>query len=505
MTGDLRSSILTTAAVAVSVAGLTVIQPLTAAPPLLLAALLMDGDTADYTGLADTISGKLLPADGKAVVLNFLTGPFGIWNALEGDENHEDVVPSTALGIASSLPFMAPPVPAGALPPAMLPAVVGPPLPTTVPAPLPVYNVDVPTMEIGDPTPVKPPVEPTVPPIQPVVTSFGYDLGSYATATLINPFAWTNAVAAYLERTLTGAVVPVNPDGSVGCGDDASECHVPGGVISQFTDEDGVKHVTFTTDQGKVVEATVETRNGVTYVTYDDDGALPLVRPLRDYGGLLGNELADVLEPALTALVYWGYRDAAGENDNLFLPSMADTIRAVLDFIVGVKEGLESLLEPHDAAPTTAALAAPAEDADVDDATPEVTAPEPVDETSSSPTPEPSTPEPLDPAPISVEDAVHKLTDLFHKPLRPEKGESDVSDEDTTVDEDTTDDTDTDEADTDTDDEGVTAPDKADDDDNATDDSKDSDADKPDRVKGGPNKASSDDSGAGDAKDSAAE
>lgn len=526
MTGDLRSSILTTAAVAVSVAGLTVIQPLTAAPPLLLAALLMDGDTADYTGLADTISGKLLPADGKAVVLNFLTGPFGIWNALEDQVNPEDVVPSTTLGVASSLPFMTPPLPAGVVPPALAPAVVGPPLvPATVPAPLPVVPVDVPSLDTGDPMLVKPPTEPTVPTIRPVVTSFEYDLGSYATATLINPFAWTNAVAAYLERTLTGAVVPVNPDGSVGCDDGASECDVAGGVISQFTDENGVKHITFTTDNGTVVEATVETRDGVTYVTYENDGSLPLVRPLRDYGGLLGNELADVLEPALTALVYWGYRDAAGESTDQFLPTVAETIRAVLDFIVGVKVGLESLLEPHDAASSTTSSSAAASDAVSDTAvsdttsdttasdttasavptddvpdelaapeatTPEVTTPETVEQPA-APTPEPeTTPTPLKPVPLSIEDAVNKLTNLFQKHPAPEAEDAD----DTSPDDTSSDDTD---SDGDAGDDGVTAPDKT-----VGDKTKDSDADKPDRVRGGPNKAPADSGTGAKDKDSAA-
>jgi hypothetical protein len=376
--------LLTTAAVAASVAGLTVIQPLTAAPPLLLAALLMDGDSGDIDGvggIADAIQNKLLPSDGRDVVVNFLTGPFGIWNSLDS-ERPEDMIPSTTMGVASSMPFLnqqgwnvAPP----ALPP--LAPGVAPVIPPGEVAPGTVLPFDLPSLQIGDAVVTTPPAGPFVPP-RDVVTSYSYDLLHYAPVSLLNPVALTNSVAAYLNGALSP--VKVNPDGSVTCYFGVS-CSADD---LELTTEriDGVLYVTFKNPDGTLVRAKIETRNGVTYVTYDDDGSLPLVRPLRDYFGLFGNELADVLEPALTALVYWGYRDATEGSNGGLLPTPAETIKAVLDFLVGVKEGVESLFVGH----TPAA----ADDAQAQArATDEPETGEPVtDDTESGRDPKPSTP-----------------------------------------------------------------------------------------------------------------
>jgi hypothetical protein len=381
--GDLRSSILTTAAVAVSVAGLTVIQPLTAAPPLLLAALLMDGGSGDIDGvggIADAIQGRLLPSDGRAVIVNFLTGPFSMWNPLDESDGSYGTVPSTTLGVAGSMPFLnqqgwsvtppaLPPLAPG-LPPAVPPAQV---------LPAPVVSFDVPSLQIGESIVTPPPAEP-VPAPGPgdVVTSYKFGLGSYATVTLLNPITLTNTVAEYLNRALSP--VRVNPDGTVTCR--GLSCDDLGVTTERVGD---VLYVTFKNPDGTLVKAKVETRNGVTYVTYDDEGSLPLVRPLRDYFGLFGNELADIIEPALTALVYWGYRDATDGTGNSILPTPAETIKAVLDFLVGVKEGIESLFVAH--SPATDNSLARAEDADEEA---DVPATEEDDEPSDGP--EPSTP-----------------------------------------------------------------------------------------------------------------
>lgn len=346
MTGDLRSSILTTAAVAVSVAGLTLIQPLTAAPPLLLAAMLMDRDDSGQidgvSGIADAIQGRLMPSDGKTVIVNFLTGPFGLWNPLDESDGFGGTVPSTTLGVASSMPFLnqqgwnVTPPPLPPLAPGVLPVI--PPA-----APGATFAFDLPSLQIGEAVVPTPPVGPfPVPSSGEVFVSTGYDLTSYAAVSMLNPLALSNSVAAYLNRALSP--VQVNPDGTVTCrlGLSCSDIDVTTEKI------DGVLYVTFKNPDGTIVKAKIETRNGRTYVTYEDDGSLPLVRPLRDYFGLLGNELADVLEPALTALVYWGYRDATNGTGGL-LPTPAETIKALLDFVVGVKEGIESLFVPHGA------------------------------------------------------------------------------------------------------------------------------------------------------------
>jgi len=59
--------------------------------------------------------------------------------------------------------------------------------------------------------------------------------------------------------------------------------------------------------------------DGVTtvYVTYEVDG-LPMLKPIRDFGGDVGNAVADVVEPVLTVLVNASYTD----NDPFADPSV---------------------------------------------------------------------------------------------------------------------------------------------------------------------------------------
>ncbi|WP_199253982.1 ICP22 family protein [Mycolicibacterium mengxianglii] len=394
---------------------MTVVQPLTAAPPLLLAALLMDGRSGDDTGVsgvAAAIQDRLLPSNGRGVIVNFLTGPFGIWNSIGDSENPGSTVPSTTLGVASGLPFLgqqglsldAPQLP---LLPAVPPAVPGAAVP-----PWPVVSFDVPSLQIGNAivTP-PPPVGPSLPP-DGVVTDYGYSLSEYTGVAALNPFAVTNSVAAYLNRALSP--VQVSPDGSLVCRDNAP-CNVDELEIERYKDADGVLHITFRNPDGSVVKATIKTRDGVTYVTYDDAGPLPLVRPLRDYGGLLGNELADVLEPALTALVYWGYRDATGESGNGILPSPAETIQSLLDFVVGVVEGVKSLFEAH--TPVTATVQ-PLARAEEPTTTPtEEPIPGPAGEPRPEPTPEPDNhPQPPPSLHTTIGDVVKNFTGIFHGP-----------------------------------------------------------------------------------------
>lgn len=417
MAGDLRSSILTTAAVAVSVAGLTVIQPLTAAPPLLLAALLMDGGSSDSDGvggIADAIQGKLLPSDGRAVMINFLTGPFGMWNALDEPDGSYGTVPSTTLGVAG-LPFLnqqgwtvtppaLPPLAPG-LPPAVQPTQV---------LPAPVVSFDLPSLQIGESivTP-PPPQQQPIPAPGPgdVVTSYKFGLGAYAPVTLLNPITLTNTVAEYLNRALSP--VRVNPDGTVTC---RLSCEDLGVTKERIGD---VLYVTFKNPDGTLVKAKVETRNGVTYVTYDDEGALPLVRPLRDYFGLFGNELADIIEPALTALVYWGYRDAT-EGTNSLLPTPAETIKAVLDFLVGVKEGIESLFVAH--SPAADKTLARTEDVDAE---------EPVAEEDDRPSSEPQPSAPAEDDPKDEVTPPAQETPAEEEPVEDQPTEDEAVDEPT--------------------------------------------------------------------------
>ncbi|MET0897224.1 MAG: PE-PPE domain-containing protein [Mycobacterium sp.] len=76
---------------------------------------------------------------------------------------------------------------------------------------------------------------------------------------------------------------------------------------------------------GKIVRVD-PVRDGVTtvYVTFETDG-LPMLKPIRDFGGDLGNAFADVVEPALTVLVNASYTD----NDPFADPSVYTPLQLI--------------------------------------------------------------------------------------------------------------------------------------------------------------------------------
>jgi hypothetical protein len=161
-----------------------------------------------------------------------------------------------------------------------------------------------------------------------ISTAYVYDVNSNAPAYVFNAFSQANSYLAWFQRRVApdSLELPVNDDGTPQC---------PGGVASCTT----------TTTDGTVVH--LKQIGDVTYVTYEPDG-LPLVAPLRAVGAP-GNTLADVVEPALTALVNWGYpdNDPVGDPSALkparLFPTPAENRRFVGEFAAGIKEGLATL------------------------------------------------------------------------------------------------------------------------------------------------------------------
>ncbi|MET0703582.1 MAG: PE-PPE domain-containing protein [Mycobacterium sp.] len=322
MSGETRSSVWTTVGVAASVVGLTIAQPLaTTAVPLMLAALIVESQSPSTpdSGIGSFINSKF-PLDRPNVYVNFLTDPFGIWRALAQNPGERTYSPDNVLASSSW---------GGGATPKLQETSWAPDgnLATGGGAPW-IRN------------PVPQPIDPATPP---VANIHEYDLFGNAQTYLLNPFAAANSFVAAIDQRLTpNPQLPLTEGGALDCTAGGMSCTNDGGVV----------HVTYVDEDGNTITARVQTVDGVTYVSYDAPDGLPLVRPLRELG-TPGNALADALEPALTALVHYGYADndpLANPGHHLgLLPKLSETRTFVRDFVDGVRQGAESLVN----APTT--------------------------------------------------------------------------------------------------------------------------------------------------------
>jgi hypothetical protein len=318
VSGETRSSLWTTVGVAASVVGLTIAQPLvTTAVPLVLAALIVEGQsTTPGSGIGSFLNSKF-PLDRPNVYVDFLTDPFGIWRALTqnpGEQSYDpdNILASSGLGTGNT-----------------------PKLQET--AWTPDGNLATTGGTPWTRNPVPQPIDPATPP---VASIHEYDLFGDAQTYLLNPFAAANSLVAAIDQRLTppNPQLPLTESGTVDCTAGGMSCTTDGGVI----------HITYVDEDGNTVTARVESVDGVTYVSYDAPDGLPLVRPLRELGAP-GNALADALEPALTALVHYGYADndpLANPGHHLgLLPKLSETRTFVRNFVDGVRQGAESLID----------------------------------------------------------------------------------------------------------------------------------------------------------------
>lgn len=339
MRGETQSSVLATVGVAAAVVGLTVAQPLaTVAAPVVLAALVVEGSSTNQSGegVADFFHGKF-KGSADPLLVNFLTGPFGIWRALAGSPDEHNTVMSSGWGAANAsllVGYLGATDPHGD----MLTKTTWV-LDNNVANPNGGFGTRYPAFAlIGvNPIPTAAPEGATV-----ISTAYEYDINGNAPQFILNPVADLNSLAAYFSRRLTQAdlPMPVDADGTIRDPDGAA---LPAGsctVTCRFED--------YPDGNGGTVTVRVTTVGGVTYVGYETEH-LPLVQPLIDHGGEPGAKIAGVIEPALTAAVDYGYPD----NDPLanpgtleraaLVPSRAETERFVKQFAEGVKTGLDSL------------------------------------------------------------------------------------------------------------------------------------------------------------------
>ncbi len=334
MSGANRSSLGTTLGVAAAVIGLTVAQPLaTVAAPAVLAALALEGNTTNQSSAASEgfFDGRFHAPNEDPIFANFLTGPFGIWRALASRPGEPTPVLNSAPG--------ADPLDAGPLITYMQNT---PADSNTFANPTWVWN-NVPDPDGGlatrAPTPNFVGVNPFPAPRVddgPVVVSYEYDLIGNAPKYIFNPVSGLNSLMATFERRLTLAELEPPVD------DQGRPINANGEVIS--CDPGCVYTVTLA--DGTVTR--VEKLNGAIYVGYRSD-QLPLVQPLRQYGGAPGDVVADAIEPALKAIVDWGYagndplKNAGKSNGLGLLPSYDENAKFVQNFTKGVEKGLKSL------------------------------------------------------------------------------------------------------------------------------------------------------------------
>ena len=293
--------------VATAVAGVAATQPASISAPLVdLAALIVVGSSThpDGSGNEDFFQGMFnqppYNTGDDLEHVNFFTGPFGVNQALQEHSDETNAVLSSGWGAANtSLLLMA------------LQASHDPVLSNTVfildnnvSRPNGGFGTRYPWFALIGVNPIPSPTETDA--LGLVDVGYEYDYNSNAPADVLNPVAAVNSLVAYLYRHLNqnDLDLPVNLDGSpsVSCGS-ANTCGITdNGVVLECPDAQCVA-----VPEGDRVAAYVTQRGQTTYVTYTSDG-LPLANLIR-LVPLIGNVIADLTEPLLTAIVNSAYPD----------------------------------------------------------------------------------------------------------------------------------------------------------------------------------------------------
>jgi hypothetical protein len=290
--------------VATTIAGVAATQPASISAPLVdLTALIVVGSSThpDGSGNENFFHGLFNAPpynSGGLLHVNFLTGPFGINQALQAHAGEPNAVLSSGWGAANaSLLLMA------------LQAQNDPVLSQTVfildnnvARPDGGFGTRYPWFALIGVNPVPSPTDTDA--LGVVDVGYQYDYNSNAPADVLNPVAAVNSLVAYLYGHLNqnDLDLPVNADGSpsVTCGT-ANTCGITdSGAVLECPDAQCGD-----IPAGDRVAAYVTQRGNTTYVTYTSNG-LPLTNLIRDVVPF-GNAIADVAEPVLTAIVNSAY------------------------------------------------------------------------------------------------------------------------------------------------------------------------------------------------------
>jgi hypothetical protein len=346
--------------VATTVAGVAATQPASISAPLVdLAALIVVGSSThpDGSGNEDFFQGMFnqppYNTGDDLEYVNFFTGPFGINLALQEHSDETNAVLSSGWGAANtSLLLMA------------LQATNDPVLAKTVfildnnvSRPNGGFGTRYPWFALIGVNPIPSPTDTDA--LGLVDVGYEYDYNSNAPADVLNPVAAVNSLIAYLYRHLdqNDLDLPVNPDGSpsVTCGS-ANTCGITdNGVVLECPDAQ-----CGAIPKGDRVAVYVTQRGQTTYVTYTSNG-LPLTNLIR-LVPVVGNIIADLTEPLLTAIVNSAYPNGSPipadpsqyqpATPFSSLPQLATTLPAALEQTTTTETTLKTATT-EDPPPTT--------------------------------------------------------------------------------------------------------------------------------------------------------
>jgi hypothetical protein len=335
--------------VATSIAGVAATQPASLSASLVdLTALIVVGSSTHPTGAGneDFFQGKFnappYNMGNDLVHVNFLTGPFGINQALQANSGEQNAVLASGWGAANaSLLLM------------QLNEQNDPSLAQTVF--ILDNNVARPNGGFGTMYPwfaligVNPFPTPTDTLAARVVDiGYQYDYNSNAPMVLLNPVAAVNSLVAWLYQRLDQSELnlPVHADGtpSVTCA--ANTCGITANNVVLNCPDARCGAI----PPGDRVTAYVTTKGNTTYVTYTAE-ELPLTRFIRDvvpFGGVI----ADLTGPLLTELVNSAYpdnnpipADPSQHRVATLLPSPDQVITAAQRIPGAIQQGLTDALD----------------------------------------------------------------------------------------------------------------------------------------------------------------
>ncbi|WP_193044052.1 PE-PPE domain-containing protein [Mycolicibacterium baixiangningiae] len=312
--GRLRRAALPAAVSSVIVAsvaaagGVAVLRPESVASAMYeLSALITEGSSTNPTGagIEDFYQGAF--AEGRDLVsVSFFTGPFGVHDALAANADDDDnLVLSSGWGAANVSLLLTYLEATGGDDPVATNAVYV--LDNSVARPNGGFGTRYPIFAVIG---VNPLPTPTSPGAQVIDVGYEYDINGNTPAYVLNPIAMANSLATYFDNRLNQNDVnlPVDADGELdlsGSNCDAA-CQTAIGAGAE-------REVVLGSGESVVIKQVGQT----TYISYRRNG-LPLLQPLRTYGGDPGNRFADAIEDPLTDIVNYGYPD----NDPLADPDV---------------------------------------------------------------------------------------------------------------------------------------------------------------------------------------
>ncbi|WP_082949823.1 PE-PPE domain-containing protein [Mycobacterium sp. ACS4331] len=197
-----------------------------------------------------------------------------------------------------------------------------------------------------------------------VDVGYEYAWNSSAPAYVTNVVALLNSIIAYAYRYKSQAFtgLPEDPDEQTWVADPVTgELAPPKDPITGEPVLQKGYHYIVEVD-GTVTKVPLDSagNTNTAYVTYRADG-LPMLQPLRDWGGKLGNTIADFLQPALKVIVDASYpdNDPVANPDryitaSLFAPPDV-AIKALKKLPDAIREGFDNLKRDLGVTPSPAA------------------------------------------------------------------------------------------------------------------------------------------------------